>query len=344
MPVGAEHQVQQERHRGNSSMSERDARPADTAPVEVAPVEVAPVNAAPADVVIELPFHLLQTLRLAQAIGEAGFRVCVPAADEVKVVMLKKVFGFDYKVGTAGAARIGGLRVDHMTPRSGVGAIERPLIMPQAIFDHCRERWPERRDVDVSFAGILTETRRAALNDWLCLSGLEQLAMPPKPSFLRRVLRRLARTAGVSLAEQVGTENVKLYLSDQGRLFPRKSWNADYYDLLLRSKFVLCPSGDFKSNGVAWTYRFFEAALCGAIPVIEESCTAYEGYRVRHMNEPIGALDWSRADAEHNFALARRRLTVAADELRSEVLGLLQAPGSAPEIAGGATVEGVYAT
>lgn len=298
----------------------------------------------PIDVVIELPFHLLQTLRLAQAIGEAGFRVCVPAADEVKVVTLKTVFGFDYKVGTAGAARVTGLRVDHMGPRTCIGAIERPLIMPQAIFDHCRERWPERRDVDVSFAGILTETRRAALNDWLRLSGLEQLAMPPKPSVLRRVLRRLARTVGVSLAEQVGTDTVKLYLSDQGRLFPRKSWNADYYDLLLRSKFVLCPSGDFKANGVAWTYRFFEAALCGAIPVIEESCAAYEGYRVRHMSDPIGALDWSRADAEHNVALARRRLTVAAEELRAEVTSLLRAPGAAPEAARGEAGEGVYAT
>jgi len=310
-------------------MSERDVRPIDVVPV---------------DVVIELPFHLLQTLRLAQAIGEAGFRICVPPADDVKVVTLKNVFGFDYKVGTAAASRVAGLRVDHMTPRTCIGAIERPLIMPQAIFDHCRERWREQRDVDVSFAGILTETRRAALNDWLRLSGLEQLAMPARPSFLRRALRRLARAAGVSLADYVGTANVKFYLSDQGRLFPRKSWNADYYGLLLRSKFVLCPSGDFKNNGVAWTYRFFEAALCGAIPVIEESCPAYDGYRVRHMSDPIGALDWSRADAEHNFALARRRLTVATEELRAEVLGLLRRPDAAPEAARGDAGEGVYAT
>lgn len=297
----------------------------------------------PVDVVIELPFHLLQTLRLAQAIGEAGFRIRVPAGDEEKVVALKEVFGFDYKVGTEGVARVGGLRIDHMTPRSCVGAIERSLIMPHAVFDHCRARWPAERDIDVSFAGILTETRRAALNDWLRLSGLAQLQMPPKPTILRRVLRRLARAAGISLAEYVGTDTVKLYLSDQGRLFPRKSWNVDYYDLLLRSKFVLCPSGDFKNNGVAWTYRFFESVICGAIPVIEERCDAYEGYRVRHMSDPIGALDWSRADAEHNVALARERLTVAPERLRAEVLGLLRAPDAAPRVAPVAT-EGVYAT
>ena len=298
----------------------------------------------PIDVAIDLPFHLLQTLRLAQAIGEAGFRICVPPDDAVKVATLKKVFGFDYKVGTAGVRRIGGLRVDHMTPRTCVGALERPLIMPQAVFDHCRARWPARRDVDVSFAGILTETRRAALNDWLRLSGLEQLSVPARPSLLRRALRKLARQAGISLAEYLGTENVKIYLSDQGRVFPRKSWNADYYDLLLRSKYVLCPSGDFKNNGVAWTYRFFESALCGAVPVIEESCPAYEGYRVRYMGEPLDSLEWSRADAEHNFALARERLTLERDALRQEVLGLLRAPGSAIAASEPGAAEGVYAT
>jgi hypothetical protein len=298
----------------------------------------------PIDVAIELPFDLLQTLRLTQAICETGFRICVPPADEVKVVTLKKVFGLDYKVGTADAARIAGLYVDHMTPFTRVGAIERPLIMPQAVFRHCRERWAERRDIDVSFAGILTDTRRAALNDWLRLSGLEQLSIPPEPGPFRKLLRKVARKLNIAIADTVGTENVKLQLSDQGRLFPRKSWNAEYYGMLLRSKFVLCPSGDFKNNGVAWTYRFFEAALCGAIPVIEESCPAYEGFRARSMSEPLGSLEWSRADAEHNFALARDRLTVAGDELRAEVLSLLRAPGAAPTTARRDHRQGIYAS
>jgi hypothetical protein len=298
----------------------------------------------PIDVAIELPFDLLQTLRLVQAIGEAGFRICVPPADEVKVVTLKKVFGLDYKVGSAEAARVAGLYVDHMTPITRVGSIERPLIMPQAVFSHCRERWPERRDVDVSFAGILTETRRAALNDWLRLSGLEELSVPEAPSIFRRLLRKIARKLNISLADYVGTENVKLFLSDQGRLFPRKSWNTAYYDLLLRSKFVLCPSGDFKHNGVAWTYRFFEAAICGAIPVIEESCAAYEGYRVRFMSEPIGSLDWSREDAEHNVALARERLTLEREALRAEVLGLLREPGAVPGLPRRDHAQGIYAS
>jgi hypothetical protein len=321
--VGAE-AVQQLHHRGSSRMSEGDVQPIDVA--------------------IDLPFDLLQTLRLAQAISEAGFRICVPPADEVKVVALKKIFGFDYKVGTADAARIADLCVDHMTPLTRVGAIACPLIMPQAVFSHCRARWPERRDLDVSFGGILTESRRTALNAWLRLSGLEQLSVPEQPSLFRRALRKAARKVGISIGDYVGTDNVKIYLSDQGRRFPRKSWNTAYYDLLLRSKYVLCPSGDFKNSGVAWTYRFFEGAICGAIPIIEENCPAYEGYRVRYMSDPIGTLDWSPADAEHNFALARERLTLDSKALRAEVLGLLRAPGTAPDGPRRDSVQGIYAT
>src|SRR3546814_13803102 len=53
----------------------------------------------PIDVAIELPFDLLQTLRLVQAICEAGFRICIDPADEIKVTQLRKVFGLDYKFG-----------------------------------------------------------------------------------------------------------------------------------------------------------------------------------------------------------------------------------------------------
>lgn len=278
------------------------------------------------DVVIDLPFYLLQTLRLAQAIGEAGFRICVEPDDKKAVVLLNKVFGLDYRVGTAGVERISGLYVDHLTPLTRVGSIERQLIMPAAIFDHCRKRWREQRRFDVSFAGLMTDSRRAAINEWLALSNLEQIALPREPSFLGKQVRRVARRLGFPLEDQVGTKNVRIYASDRGRHFPLKSWNTAYYELMLNSKFVLCPSGDFKENGVVWTYRFFEGVLCGTIPVIEEPCAAYEGYRYHLMSQPLTSLTWSREDAEHNVALARQQMVVDREGLRTEVLGLLKAP------------------
>ncbi|MBB2971368.1 hypothetical protein [Mesorhizobium sp. RMAD-H1] len=297
------------------------------------------------DVTIDLPFDLLQTLRLVHAISEAGFRICIDPADRKKLVLLNRIFGLDYKIGTAGARKVPGLYIDHMTPVSRIGSIERPLIMPAAIFDHCRQRWPEHRKVDVSFAGLLTDSRRAAINDWLRLSHLEELAVPDrKPTVLGKFVRKVARKAGISIADYVGTQNVKIYMSDQGRVFPRKSWNTAYYDLLLDSKFVLCPSGDFKNNGVVWTYRFFEAVLCGAVPVIEEPCDAYEGFRYRLMSVPLESLQWSRADAEHNFDLARQRLTIDRDVLRSELMRLLPVGGAEAGAVRKDYANGIYAT
>ena len=277
------------------------------------------------DVVVELPFYLLQTLRLVHAIGETGFRLCVEPDDEKAVVLLKKVFGLEYKVGTGGAQRISGLYVDHLTPLTRVGSIERPLIMPNGVLRHCRAGWPKEREIDVSFTGLLTDSRQAAINRWLSLSGLEQISVPAEPKFLGRQVRRVVRKLGFPVEDTVATGNVTIHASERGRHFPHKAWNARYYDLMLKSKFVLCPSGDFKRDGVAWTYRFFEGVMCGTIPVIEQPCAAYEGYRYHLMSEPLPALRWSSEDAMHNFRLAQQQLTVDAGELRAEVLSLLSA-------------------
>lgn len=280
------------------------------------------------DVVIDLPIYLLQTLRLAQAIGEAGFRVCVDPQDTKAVSRLKEVFGFDYRVGKQGARRITGLYLDHLKPLTRIGSIERRLIMPHAILAHCHARWPTSRKFDASFAGLVTPARRAAINQWLSLSQLEEIALA-EPSPLETYLTKWAHRLRLPVEERFGTKTVIIRTSDQGRHFPLKSWNTAYYELMLNSKFVLCPSGDFKERGVAWTYRFFEGVLCGTIPIVEEPCPAYEGYRYHLMSEPLTSLKWSKEAAEHNFALAREQMTVETQSLRAEVLRLLASPNAA---------------
>jgi len=54
------------------------------------------------------------------------------------------------------------------------------------------------------------------------------------------------------------------------RTKPLDKW---YFEEMAKAKFVLCPNGDF-----TWTYRFFEAILCGAIPIIQNYCSLYAGY------------------------------------------------------------------
>jgi hypothetical protein len=59
----------------------------------------------------------------------------------------------------------------------------------------------------------------------------------------------------------------------RGRKEHTRIYDTTYFNQMAKTKFVLCPDGDF-----TWTYRFFEAILCGAIPIIQNYCELYEGY------------------------------------------------------------------
>lgn len=61
--------------------------------------------------------------------------------------------------------------------------------------------------------------------------------------------------------------------SVSGRIEGIKEKDLSYFRMMARSRFALCPNGDF-----IWTYRFFEAILCRCIPIIEEKCKLYNGY------------------------------------------------------------------
>jgi hypothetical protein len=274
---------------------------------------------------IDLPFNLIQVLRLAHALVEAGCNLHVNPEDAAKLTQLQKVFGLRFEAGTEGVPRLSGLSIDHLKPEARIGSIARPLIFPIAAFDYCRARWPKQRPVRVTFPGLPTTNRKEAIDRWLELSGLKLRVPDPdkKRSIAQRLARKVARRLGLPRREYIHSHGVRFVLSDEGRVFPHKAWNVAYYSWLLESEFVLCPDGDFGGKGIAWTYRFFESVLCGAIPVVENTSEAYEGFKFRRMSEPLSELKWSRDIAEHNFRLAMERLTVPPDELRTEVARLL---------------------
>lgn len=61
--------------------------------------------------------------------------------------------------------------------------------------------------------------------------------------------------------------------SNRGRDINTKQFDVDYFKNMARSKFTLCPNGDF-----TWTYRFFEAVIFKSIPIIEDYTHHYDGY------------------------------------------------------------------
>src|SRR5262249_52478227 len=156
-----------------------------------------------------------------------------------------------------------GLTIDHVEPETRIGRITRPLIFPVAAFEYCRVRWPEARRVRASFPGLPTSSRTKIINEWLKLSNLE-LRVPEdigersRDNFVGRISRAVAPWLGVSARQQIYSEGVKFVFSDEGRVFPRKAWNVDYYSCLLEAEFVLCPDGK-DVGGSPWTYRFFES-------------------------------------------------------------------------------------
>lgn len=68
--------------------------------------------------------------------------------------------------------------------------------------------------------------------------------------------------------------SAKIKNSKRGRDKMTKVYDIEYFNQLSKSKFILCPNGDF-----TWTYRFFESILCGSIPIIEKYHYLYNGYK-----------------------------------------------------------------
>jgi len=62
-----------------------------------------------------------------------------------------------------------------------------------------------------------------------------------------------------------GFKNATIINSFRGRNGNKFTYDSNYYIGLSRAKFALCPVGDCN-----WSYRLFEAVMCGCIPVIEE--------------------------------------------------------------------------
>lgn len=60
-------------------------------------------------------------------------------------------------------------------------------------------------------------------------------------------------------------KNAVIINSERGRGPDKFYYDIEYYSGLNHAKFALCPVGECN-----WSYRLFEAVMCGCIPIIEE--------------------------------------------------------------------------
>lgn len=288
---------------------------------------------------VDLHFDLIQSLRLLHALLECDGDVRVHPRDYPKLTKLEEVFGLSVSDEIEGVPVLPEVEVDHDgRPMTRLGRITRPLIFAHGMVERCRSLWARDRSVRACFVGRLHRDRRRVLRQWMHRQFPEvEVELPSQAAVDRRVelrktvrhcarrllrgpLRSLRRYVGVPPAERRTTcRNVVFVTSDRGWRHPTKAWDASYFQRLANAKYVLCPDGKF-----VWTYRFFEAALCGAIPIIQNRCDLYDGFRFYTMDDLLDNLEWRFEDARHNFKLCRERCTVSLDRLNTEIHRLLR--------------------
>jgi hypothetical protein len=273
------------------------------------------------DLLIALPFELIQAIRLTHALMESDNRIFIPVEHLPKFSLLSKVFALPLHPAIGKIRQLPSLEIVHNTPLTRVGRLSRPLIFPHQIFDYLRQRWLARRPKRIVFSGLITDTRKKVISEWYERQFAEEIVWPRSNQIAATLNHRVLRRLRLRVPEKRAAfqqRGLLIRSSEKGRKFPGKAWDQPYFDEMLRSQFVLCPNGDY-----VWTYRFFEAAMCGAIPVVQDGCPAYDEFRYLRLSDSLEDLSWDAETAEHNFELCRRRLTLDREELNREIEALL---------------------
>lgn len=261
---------------------------------------------------LDINYNTIQNIRLVQAISESNYMISIKTIDFIKFEKLINEFGMETIPFSSYDILLSNVNISHSTPKTNFGRLEQNLIFPHRIVDKCKLMWASDRTIRYSFTGLMTKKREVRLNYFINKiypGSKDKIKVSNK--YLKKIKNIFFKSTSVKYYK-IG--DILLWESNVGRTFPDKSWDREYYDILSQTKFVICPNGDF-----IWTYRFFESILCGAIPIVEESCEIYSGYKYKRMTDDIDTYVWSEEDAKYNYNLIVERMTFNLDELNNEI-------------------------
>jgi hypothetical protein len=269
---------------------------------------------------VNIACNFLQEIRLIHAISESSHTIVVPKALDNRFVMLKQKLGMSYEIGCRGDILLSEhMAISHLEPTTRFGSISHPLVFPNAMVNNCLERWAKSRLNRFTFTGLIDQKREKVIGSWAIKTfgeSLPRLVTQERQSF---VPNRIKKLFGFDNSVDFRVGELQIKSSNRGRIFPQKSWDNDYYKNLSESQFVLCPSGD-----CIWSYRFFESILCGAIPIVENSCPAMEEFQYINLNQDARNLNWSLDIAQHNLILLKKRFTFSPGEVDNEVAHIIK--------------------
>jgi hypothetical protein len=166
-------------------------------------------------------------------------------------------------------------------------------IFPRSFYNNIKD---ETKTIDFNFHGSIGQNKYQAINRaWVF-------------DFISKYFTKDSFFVNTILKEN----HIPIGIFDHSDKFGSLTWittkvraiyDPNYFSTLRKSKFCLCPAGDYP-----WSIRFYEALMCKAIPIVkyswetwrslEESKLDYKFYFADD-KEFIYNEDW----AEHNYAL-----------------------------------------
>ena len=99
------------------------------------------------------------------------------------------------------------------------------------------------------------------------------------------------------------SQNSIIEFSIKGRTIPKDLLDEEWFGKMCKARFGLCPKG----YPYSWTYRFYEAMLCRAIPIVEEVEPYMAGFKVYLKSERH---TYDEAMCDHNYKLFLERHTL----------------------------------
>lgn len=231
----------------------------------------------------DLPLGLIQNIRFALALAEKNSEIAVPYKYKFIFDYLYKKFQIPvktYRKQEFGIKKTS-LSFSHEKPEIRINDICMPLVFPVAMVNFCEANW-KNANRKIIFSGLITDKRKESLENWL--------------EYICKYK--------VDIKDSFKNEKIEISFSSRGRELPVKAWDQEYYDKLLENQFALCPDGDF-----IWTYRFFEAVMCGAIPIIENTCSLYTNFKCYDMKTPLDEIVYDQEMVNHNIKYFKKNYT-----------------------------------
>lgn len=159
------------------------------------------------------------------------------------------------------------IEIDHTAPSTKINDIHYSILFPKSLILNLSQSWGGRQLS--SFSGLPTISRLNIINKILT-GGIKKRIFITK-SRINMILYKLFPKKSFKTIYR--KNNIMITFINNGRLEKFKYIDSKYYNLMLSSEHIFCFDGDY-----IWTYRFFEAIMCGCTPVIENFHGIYEGY------------------------------------------------------------------